>query len=219
MSAAGWSRCPRGAAPTVVQKLAPRLWELARVEGDMQLPNPTQVRAKDALVLVRKSADDATKAQIDGYLVDWYCVGSYEGRATTRCGPGRERDPPARRAGRQEAAPRRRGHPRDERRRRREEESNRRRAVARARGLRRPRHREVSARARGAPGGEGQGRQSDAARARDVGALQGVRRSGRAVRSRAVDRARPERRCARLDREERRRAGAMPPTMPSACCA
>jgi hypothetical protein len=67
---------------TVVQKLAPRLWDLARVEGELQLPNPTQVRAKDALVLVRKSADDATKTQIDGYLVDWYCVGSYEGRAT-----------------------------------------------------------------------------------------------------------------------------------------
>ncbi|HEY6034799.1 MAG TPA: hypothetical protein VIV58_11080 [Kofleriaceae bacterium] len=66
----------------VVAKLAPRLWELARIEGDLQLPNPTQVRAKDALVLVRKSADDATKKQIDGYLVDWYCVGSYEARAT-----------------------------------------------------------------------------------------------------------------------------------------
>src|SRR6185312_12219721 len=64
----------------VVAKLAPRLWELARVEGELQLPNPTQVRAKDALV--RKSADDATKKQIDGYLVDWYCVGSYEARAT-----------------------------------------------------------------------------------------------------------------------------------------
>ncbi|HET9990760.1 MAG TPA: hypothetical protein VFQ65_19655, partial [Kofleriaceae bacterium] len=61
---------------------------LARVEGDMQLPNPTQVRAKDALVLVRKSADDATKQQIDGYLVDWYCVGSYEGRATAGAVPG-----------------------------------------------------------------------------------------------------------------------------------
>ncbi|MEO6771662.1 MAG: hypothetical protein ABI467_01405 [Kofleriaceae bacterium] len=73
---------------TVVQQLAPRLWELARIEGDMQLPNPTQVRAKDALVLVRKSADDATKKQIDGYLVDWYCVGSYEGRATSGAVPG-----------------------------------------------------------------------------------------------------------------------------------
>jgi hypothetical protein len=45
------------------------------------LPNANQVRAKDALVLVRKFADDTTKTQIDGYLTDWYCVGSYEGRA------------------------------------------------------------------------------------------------------------------------------------------
>ena len=29
----------------------------------------------------RKYADDKAKAQIDGYLVDWYCVASYEGRA------------------------------------------------------------------------------------------------------------------------------------------
>lgn len=65
----------------LVEKLAPRLWDLARVEGDMQLPNANQTRAKDALVLVRKFADDKTKAQIDGYLIDWYCVGSYEGRA------------------------------------------------------------------------------------------------------------------------------------------
>jgi hypothetical protein len=84
----GLEQMSPGRRTTVVQMLAPKLWELARVEGDMQLPNPTQVRAKDALVLVRKSADDATKKQIDGYLVDWYCVGSYEGRATTGAVPG-----------------------------------------------------------------------------------------------------------------------------------
>src|SRR3569623_1199178 len=67
----------------VVAKLAPRLWELARIEGDLQLPNPTQVRAKDALARVRKSADDASKKQTDGYLVDRHCVGSYEARATS----------------------------------------------------------------------------------------------------------------------------------------
>jgi hypothetical protein len=31
--------------------------------------------------MVRKYADAATKTQIDGYLVDWYAVASYEGRA------------------------------------------------------------------------------------------------------------------------------------------
>jgi len=66
----------------VVAKLAPRLWELARVEGDMLRPAPQQTQAKDALVLIRKYADDAAKTQIDGYLIDWYAVGSYEARAT-----------------------------------------------------------------------------------------------------------------------------------------
>jgi hypothetical protein len=78
---AGFEQMSPGHRTTIVAKLAPRLWELARVEGDMQLPNANQVRAKDALVLARKFADDTTKTQIDGYLTDWYCVGSYEGRA------------------------------------------------------------------------------------------------------------------------------------------
>ncbi|NVB78851.1 MAG: hypothetical protein HOV81_10685 [Kofleriaceae bacterium] len=65
----------------VVAKLAPRLWETARIEGEMQLPAPLQVQAKDALVSLRKYADDATRTQIDGYLVDWYAVPSFEGRA------------------------------------------------------------------------------------------------------------------------------------------
>lgn len=65
----------------VVAKLAPRLWETARVEGEMQLPAPLQVQAKDALVSIRKYSDDATRTQIDGYLIDWYAVPSFEGRA------------------------------------------------------------------------------------------------------------------------------------------
>ena len=66
----------------IVAKLAPRLWELARVDGDMLRPAPQQTQAKDSLVLIRKYADDATKTQIDGFLIDWYAVGSYEARAT-----------------------------------------------------------------------------------------------------------------------------------------
>ena len=77
----GFEQMSPGRRSAVIEKLAPRLWELARVEGDLQLPNASQVRAKDALVLARKFADDKTKIQIDGYLLDWYCVGSYEGRA------------------------------------------------------------------------------------------------------------------------------------------
>ena len=70
-----------GRRTEVVAKLAPRLWGEARIEGDMTKPSPTQVLAKDQLVAIRKYADDATKQQIDTYLVDWYCVGSYEQRA------------------------------------------------------------------------------------------------------------------------------------------
>jgi hypothetical protein len=65
----------------VIAKLAPRLWEIARVEGDMQMPRPVQVSAKDALIMLRKYADDAQKQQIDTYLMDWYGAPSYEGRA------------------------------------------------------------------------------------------------------------------------------------------
>ncbi|CAN5237482.1 hypothetical protein BH11MYX1_BH11MYX1_42470 [soil metagenome] len=84
----GLDQMSPGRRTEVVTKLSPRLWELARIEGDMQLANPIQVRAKDALVLVRKYADDKTKPVIDGYLTDWYCVPSYEGRATAGSTPG-----------------------------------------------------------------------------------------------------------------------------------
>lgn len=72
-----------GRRSAVVAKLAPRLWELARVENEKDLPGALQVTAKDALVRVRPWADDATRQQIDGYLIDFYCVASYEGRAKT----------------------------------------------------------------------------------------------------------------------------------------
>lgn len=65
----------------VIGELAPKLWELARVEDDMKLPSPEQVQGKDALFGIRKWADDAEKKKIDDYLTDWYCVGSYVGRA------------------------------------------------------------------------------------------------------------------------------------------
>src|SRR6185295_1831195 len=70
-----------GRRSAVIAKLAPRLWEIARVENDKDLPGAPQVMAKDALVRTRKWADDATRSQIDGYLIDFYCVSSFEGRA------------------------------------------------------------------------------------------------------------------------------------------
>lgn len=65
----------------VIGKLAPKLWDLARVEREDALPGPGQINAKDMLVFLRKHADETERAQIDGYLVDWYGVMSYEDRA------------------------------------------------------------------------------------------------------------------------------------------
>jgi hypothetical protein len=65
----------------VIAKLAPRLWNMARVEGEMARPTPTQSRAKDVLFDIRASADPATRTLIDGYLTDWLTGGYYEGRA------------------------------------------------------------------------------------------------------------------------------------------
>jgi hypothetical protein len=63
----------------VVAAMAPRLWEMARIEGDNQMPKlSSQIAAKDGLVQLRKYADDETRAKIDGYLIDWYCVPTYD---------------------------------------------------------------------------------------------------------------------------------------------
>lgn len=66
----------------VVAKLAPRLWTLARIDGEMTKPSAAQEIGKDALWEIRPFADDATRAEIDGYLTDWLTGGYYEGRAT-----------------------------------------------------------------------------------------------------------------------------------------
>src|SRR5437868_2962734 len=72
---------PAGRRSEVIARLAPRLWQAARVENERDLPGKPQVAAKDALVRVHKWADEPTRQQIDGYLIDWYCVASYEDRA------------------------------------------------------------------------------------------------------------------------------------------
>ena len=72
---------PAGRRAQVVARLAPRMWEIARVENERELPGKPQVAAKDALVRLHAWADDASRQQIDGYLIDWYGVASYEDRA------------------------------------------------------------------------------------------------------------------------------------------
>lgn len=65
----------------VLGKLAPRLWEMARIEGEMTMPGDQQVAAKDLLADLRGLGDDTARATIDGYLVEWYTSGYYEARA------------------------------------------------------------------------------------------------------------------------------------------
>lgn len=72
----------------VIARLAPRLWQTARVENERELPGKPQVAAKDALVRIYKWADEPTRQQIAGYLIDWYCVASYEDRARAGASQG-----------------------------------------------------------------------------------------------------------------------------------
>ena len=72
---------PNERRAAITSKLAPRLWQIARIEGEMMLPAPQQTQAKDALFTIRKYADTTAKSQIDAYLVDWYATPAYEGRA------------------------------------------------------------------------------------------------------------------------------------------
>src|SRR6185369_3401765 len=45
----------------IVGKLAPRLWDIARVEAERDLPGAPQIAAKDALVRIRKWADEPSR--------------------------------------------------------------------------------------------------------------------------------------------------------------
>ncbi len=76
-----FEKMSQGRRQQVIEKLAPRLWDVARVEDEKRPANNTQIAAKDALVTIRKYADEAQKTKIDGYLVDFYGVYSYEARA------------------------------------------------------------------------------------------------------------------------------------------
>ena len=66
----------------VMAKLAPRLWDKARIAHEMDQPTLPQYSAKDALFDLRGYADEATRKTIDGYLIEWLTGGYYEGRAT-----------------------------------------------------------------------------------------------------------------------------------------
>ncbi|MBX3158262.1 MAG: hypothetical protein KF773_20000 [Deltaproteobacteria bacterium] len=66
----------------VVAAMAPRLWDIARIEQEDKYPRGgPKVIAKDALFMLRAYADEPTRQKIDGYLIDWLAVMSYEDRA------------------------------------------------------------------------------------------------------------------------------------------
>lgn len=65
----------------VIGKLAPRLWAMARMEGEKAKPTPLQEMGKDALFEIRPFADDEARKAIDGYLTDWLTGGYFEGRS------------------------------------------------------------------------------------------------------------------------------------------
>src|SRR5882762_9177788 len=50
-----------GRRAEVAARLAPRLWDIARVENERDLPGSPQVAAKDALIRLLPSASDATR--------------------------------------------------------------------------------------------------------------------------------------------------------------
>jgi hypothetical protein len=78
---AAFEAMPAAHRAQVIARLAPRMWDIARVDHEHELPGKPQVAAKDALVRLRSWADEPTRQQIDGDLIDWYCVVSYEDRA------------------------------------------------------------------------------------------------------------------------------------------
>jgi hypothetical protein len=85
---AAFDAMPAARRAQIVARLAPRLWQSARVENERDLPGKPQVAAKDALVRIHRWADEPTRQQIDGYLIDWYCVASYEDRARAGASQG-----------------------------------------------------------------------------------------------------------------------------------
>lgn len=78
-------KLPAEKRSAVVAQLVPRLWDMARIEGEMTVPGGEQTLAKDMLFDLRGWASGADRARIDGYLLDWYTSGFYDARAQ----PGR----------------------------------------------------------------------------------------------------------------------------------
>lgn len=71
-----------GPRQKVMAELATRLWEMARINDAMAVPNARQTNAKDALFYTMDLADPATQSKVADYIIEWYVGGHYEGRAS-----------------------------------------------------------------------------------------------------------------------------------------
>ncbi len=72
-----------GDRAAVLEFLVPRLWDDARILGEMTKPTADQVEAKDALFDLRALASEPVRRQIDSYLIEWLTGGYYSGRASS----------------------------------------------------------------------------------------------------------------------------------------
>jgi hypothetical protein len=74
---------PADQRDAVLARLVPRLWEDARLAGELAVPTPAQSGAKDALFDLRRVAEGELLTTIDNYLIDWLTGGYYAGLART----------------------------------------------------------------------------------------------------------------------------------------
>jgi hypothetical protein len=80
----GLAALPDSDRKAVIGKLVPRLWSVAKVPQADLAPTARQVAAKDALFEIRQFADDADKAAIDEYLVEWLTAGGFYSERAAR---------------------------------------------------------------------------------------------------------------------------------------
>ncbi|MBL4634786.1 MAG: hypothetical protein JKY56_13010 [Kofleriaceae bacterium] len=65
----------------IVAELTERLWTIARVNKELDIPTRNQSNAKDAIFYTMEFADSATKEKMADYVIEWFVGGLYEARA------------------------------------------------------------------------------------------------------------------------------------------
>lgn len=65
----------------IMAELATRLWDSARINGELDIPSQNQSKSKDAIFYLMDLADNETKAKMADYVIEWFLGGRYEARA------------------------------------------------------------------------------------------------------------------------------------------